>query len=234
MVAILVALMFITFVLIDLIVQKLEARPERVPSRNESHPLPVHSEVRPLVTGVPLGIPQGVYLSEDHTWFMRGLTGEVRVGADTLVAHAVGKPERVFLPKVGEFVKKDQPLFRLLQGTRILTISSSVSGKVVAANDRLQEHPELVASEPYGAGWVCAVVPTVLDEMAESIRFGAKAAAWLEGEFERFHEFVKARVSPDLALGVTSFDGGLAVPGCLAERDEEVWSAFEAEFLRPR
>jgi glycine cleavage system H protein len=234
MVAIFVTLTFITFVIVDLIVQKLEARTARVPSLNELRPLPVHSDAPPMTTGIPWEVPEGVYLSEDHGWFMPGSTGEVQVGVDTLIAHALGTLERVVLPKVGEFVKMGQPLFRLVQGGRVLKVPSSVSGKVVAVNDRLREHPELVASEPYGAGWVCAVVPTVLDVGTRSIRFGAKAAAWLEGEFDRFHEFIKARVSPDLALGATSFDGGLAAPGYLTGRGEEIWNAFELEFLRPK
>jgi hypothetical protein len=55
---------------------------------------------------------------------------------------------------------------------------------------------------------------------------------WLENEFVRFREFIFAQISPDLALGVTSQDGGLPAAGCLGELGPKAWSAFETTFLR--
>jgi len=234
MVAIFVALMFIGLVLADSVVQRLEARRGRMASRRLARARWGFPEGVPISAGFPWGLPQGVCLSQNHTWFRPASSGETRVGADALLAHALGTLDKVVLPRVGDPVKKGEPLFYLVSEGRVMTIPSTVNGKVVAVNDQLRERPELVVGEPYSAGWVCGVVPVVLDDGSGRMRFGAKAASWLEREFERFNEFIFARVAPDLALGETSLDGGLPAPGYLAELGDEGWSAFEAEFLRWR
>ena len=99
-------------------------------------------------------------------------------------------------------------------------------------NPALGDRPELVARDPYGAGWVCRIVSAYLDDGSGRMRWADKAAFWLECEFDRFCEFISARVSPDLALGATSLDGGLPQIGALTQLDDAAWSAFEVEFLR--
>jgi len=103
---------------------------------------------------------------------------------------------------------------------------------VMAVNTRLVDQPRLLSSDPYGSGWICNLNPTRVQEPAPSVRFGEQAAMWLENEFVRFREFIFAQVSPDLALGVTSQDGGLPAVGCLGELGPAAWGAFEADFLQ--
>jgi glycine cleavage system H protein len=234
MVAIFVALMFIGLVLVDLILQRAEARRAAVASQRarDMGIVPRSGEMAGVGT-FPSVIPQGVYFSEAHAWFRPTASSEVHVGADALIAHAIGGLDQVTLPKPGDFVKKGQPLFRLVRDQRSLTISSSVTGKVSAVNDRLRDHPEHVANEPYGAGWVCTIIPTILDDGSGGLRLGEKAAFWLECELERFREFVSSQILPDLELGATSQDGGLPAAGALSLLDEKAWAAFETEFLRP-
>jgi hypothetical protein len=57
-----------------------------------------------------------------------------------------------------------------------------------------------------------------------SLHLGAKAA--------RFQEFISLQVTLDLALGLTSQEGGVPAPGVPAQFDNEVWKRFEQEFLR--
>jgi len=217
MVALFVALMFVGFVLTDLVVQLVRAR--RAPA------------------GVPADsvwdIPRGFYLSEGHTWSCLESSLGMRVGADALVAHALGAVENVILPKLGELVESGQTLFGLTRQGRELKIPSSITGHVVALNPRLAKRPQLVASDPYGCGWVCAIPPVRPDGSSASIRSGEKAALWLEREFHRFREFLSKQVSPDLAVSVTYPDGGLPVVGSLSEIPPSGWRAFETEFLSP-
>jgi glycine cleavage system H protein len=232
MVAILVALIFVSCVLLDAVLQKIEARralsaaPRPVPMKTAP------AVAMPQVGSFPWAVPQGFYLSEGHAWFKSDPSGEVRVGADALVARALGTLEKVVFPKAGDLVRKGQPLFYLVHEGNVLTVSSSVTGRVIAINPALRDRPELVARDPYGSGWVCRIVSAYLDDGSGRMRFGDKAAFWLECQFDRFCEFISARVSSDLALGLTSLDGGLPVVGALTQLDGAAWSAFEAEFLR--
>ena len=231
MVAIVVALMFVGLVLTDLVLQKAYARRQGAPIPQAARARKALLERRARPGSFPWEIPQGVYLSEGHAWFRPDPSGEVSAGADALLAHALGTLDHVTLPKVGETVRRGEPLFYLVHEGRALTVSASVTGKVLATNDRLRAEPELVAQEPYGDGWVCKVVPAYLDDGSGRMRFGEKAAFWLECEFDRFCEFIGAHIPADLALGATSLDGGLPAVGSLTQMSDEAWNAFEASFL---
>jgi glycine cleavage system H protein len=214
MVALFVALMFIGFLLVDLIVQRVRIQQSAV------------------AAGLPWKIPEGLYLSEEHTWFRPDSSMGVRVGVDALLAQALGVVEKVVLPRLGDQVKAGQPLFHLENRGCDLRIPCSITGKVVALNPRLEKRPELAAKDPYGSGWICAITPAQSNGGPGPMRSGEKAAFWLEREFHRFQEFLSTQVSPDLAVGLTSQDGGLLEVGALTQLGQGVWSAFEAEFLR--
>jgi len=212
MVALFVALMFIGFLLTDAIVQRVGGKT--------------------AASGEPAWeIPQGIFLFEGHSWSHPDSSLGVRVGVDALVAHAVGSVEKVILPKLGEVVKAGEPLFRLERQGRRLIVQSSVTGRVVALNTRLGKRPDSVAKDPYGSGWICAITPTQSDASPGGMRYGQKAADWLEQEFHRFREFLSLQVSPDLAVNTTFADGGLPTIGALAELLPTGWRAFEASFL---
>jgi len=214
MVALFVALMFIGFVLADAIVQQVGRK--------------APASVEPV-----WDIPQGFYLFEGHSWSRPDSSVGVRVGADALVAHALGIVEKVVLPKLGQAVKTGQPLFRLERQGCGLNVRSSITGRVVAVNTRLGNRPHAVAKDPYRSGWICAITPTHSDDNHDGMRTGQKAANWLEQEFYRFREFLSMQVSPDLAVNVTCPDGGLPANGSLAELPLAGWGAFEAAFLAP-
>ncbi|MGD0325445.1 MAG: glycine cleavage system protein H, partial [Terriglobia bacterium] len=171
---------------------------------------------------------------EGHTWFHPDSSVGLRVGADALVARALGAVEKVVLPKLGEQVKAGQPLFQLQYHGCDLKIPSSITGHVAALNPGLGKRPELVAQDPYGSGWVCAITPTQSDGGSGAMRSGEKAAAWLEQEFHRLREFLSLQFSPDPALSVSYPDGGLPAVGSLTHLGSGGWRAFEAEFLRPQ
>ncbi|MGO8736213.1 MAG: glycine cleavage system protein H [Terriglobia bacterium] len=217
MVALFVALMFIGFLLVDRFVQTLQARRAAVSAPAD----------------LLWNVPKGFCLAEGHTWSRPDASVGVRVGADALVAHALGAVEKVVLPKVGELVQAGQPLFQLEHQGCDLRIPSSITGHVVALNPGLGKRPELVGQDPYGSGWICAITPTQPDDGSGGMRSGEKAAAWLEQEFHRFREFLSLHVPPDLAVSVTYPDGGLPAVGSLNQLARGGWRAFESEFLRP-
>ena len=239
MVAIFVALMFIGLVLIDLLVQRLEARRARTGefawnlARGDERPL---SLAQRQAAPAPWSVPEGVHVSEGHAWFRSEGQSELLTGADALVGQVLGTASSVIPPEVGSQVKAGRPLFQVKVNGRVMALASPVTGTVVAVNRRLKECPGLVADEPYGEGWVCAILPTLpeLKEGAAEWQSGTRAAAWLELEFDRLRKFVLGQIAPDPALGLTSPDGGLPARGCLTQFDGSVWSAFEREFLRLR
>jgi glycine cleavage system H protein len=227
MVAIFFAFMFVSLVLTDLAVEKWRAW------RVAHSVLATCPTAEMMAYGLePLcQIPEGVCLANQHTWVKPDPTGGLAVGADALIVRAVGTVRRIVLPKVGDQVTAGQPLFRLEHNGCAITIPSALTGRVMAVNNHLVDQPELLNSDPYGSGWVCYLSPTRVDEPFPKVRFGEQAAMWIENEFKRFQEFIFAQLSPDLALGATSQDGGIPAAGCLSEMGPLSWSAFEAKFL---
>ncbi|MGD0220713.1 MAG: glycine cleavage system protein H [Terriglobia bacterium] len=228
MVAIFVAFMFVSLVLMDLAIEKWQAWRVAHPSLSTSP----RARVMEYRFDALCQVPEGIHLSNHHTWVKPDPTGGLEIGADTLIVRAVGAVRRIVLPKVGDQVTVGQPLFRLEHNGCAVNIPSALTGRVMAVNNRLADQPELLTSDPYGSGWVCHLTPTRVEETAPSVRFGEQAAMWLEEEFVRFSEFIFAHISPDFALGATSQDGGLPAVGYLRELGPTAWSAFEASFLR--
>ncbi len=225
MVAIFVALMFVGLVLVDLVLHKVEAR--RAVARQARE---IASEVR--APDARWAVPQGVLIGEHHAWTKPDARLGIQVGAAALVAHALGTVDRIVLPAVGQEFEAGQPLFHVERRGRTLAIPSSLTGKVVAVNAQLERRPALVAEVPYGEGWVCAITPTRATNGTSLARSGLQATRWLAEEFNRFRDFISLQIAPDLAVGLTSQDGGLPTSGALAHLRAEAWKSFESEFLR--
>ncbi len=151
---------------------------------------------------------------------------------DRLIAYALGTVERIDLPQAGDHITAGRPLFHLEKDGRSLTVPSAVAGTVGSVNARLHHAPRLIISDPYGEGWICRVIPSNFGAAAPPARWGKQVSHWLESEFSRLGEFLSAQMPPEFALGITSQDGGLPIPGCLDHLPKTAWSEFEAEFLK--
>lgn len=230
MVAIFVALLFLGFILADLLVQRVAARRNQGVRSREGAATPVSP---PLSWSAPRWeVPEGVHVASGHSWLRPDADGGITLGADPFLGYVLGSVRHVVLPRVGAHLKKGDPLFHLALYGGSLTVASPVEGIVVSVNGGLEEQPGLATEQPYDNGWVCSILPDRPWNAFSGIVSGSRAAAWLDREFRRFCEFVSGQASHDLALGVTSPDGGLAAPGCLGYLDPGAWAAFEVQFLR--
>jgi len=229
MVALLVALMFVSLVLIDMGIEKWKTWRAAGPARAQTR----------AAQAVAAGwaewcqVPEGVHLANQHIWIKPDPAGGLEIGADALIAHAIGAVQRIILPKVGDQVAAGQPLFRLERNGCAVKIPAALTGRVMSVNGRLRAHPDLLSSDPYGSGWVCSLVPLRVEQPGpRAIRFGEQAVTWLAQEATRFADFILGQTPPDLALGATNLDGGFPAVGCLGELGPAAWSAFEDSFLR--
>jgi glycine cleavage system H protein len=103
--------------------------------------------------------PDDLKYTAEHEWLRTPgeAAGSVRVGITDYAQDALGDIVYVQLPEVGETVTAGAAVGELESTKSVSDVYSPVSGEVVARNEALDATPELVNSDPYGAGWLFEV-----------------------------------------------------------------------------
>jgi len=103
--------------------------------------------------------PDDLKYTAEHEWVRTpGETaGSVRIGITDYAQDALGDIVYVQLPEVGETVTAGAAVGELESTKSVSDVYSPVTGEVVARNETLDATPELVNSDPYGAGWLFEV-----------------------------------------------------------------------------
>lgn len=122
-------------------------------------------------------IPDDLRYSAEHEWVREpgAAEGSVRVGITHYAQDQLGDIVYVQLPDVGLPVTAGEPIGELESTKSVSDVYAPLSGEVVAVNDALADAPELVNSDPYGAGWLFEVVPTKpteLDDLLDATSYG--------------------------------------------------------------
>jgi glycine cleavage system H protein len=103
--------------------------------------------------------PSDLRYSSDHEW-AKSENGTVRVGITDYAQDALGDVVFADLPKVGTSVSVGGVMGEVESTKSVSEIYAPVSGTIAAVNDALTSSPELVNSDPYGAGWICEITMT--------------------------------------------------------------------------
>jgi len=185
---------------------------------------------RPVSAFAPVGVPLGVFLHSGHSWAGLKTSGEMRVGIDEFLTQAMGGVDRVDLPKVGRHVERGESLVTLWTHSRALSVPSPVSGIVVSVNRSLKRSSMAIDNDPYGAGWLAAVLPSDQRQAVSELRVGADAVRWLRRETQRFVDFIARQAAPG-PIGVVLADGAHPVVGTASSLDDGGWSRFTQEFV---
>ncbi|GGG10939.1 glycine cleavage system H protein [Rhodococcoides trifolii] len=99
-------------------------------------------------------IPTELKYTAEHEWVQRTGPTAVRVGITDFAQSQLGDVVFVQLPTVDEAVASGESLGEVESTKSVSDIYSPLSAKVVAVNGELDGDPELVNSDPYGAGWL--------------------------------------------------------------------------------
>jgi glycine cleavage system H protein len=123
----------------------------------------------------------------DADVWARRAGNRVRIGLTDFLQQKSGDVGFVNLKAVGTTLAANDELAALETIKVDLVVPSPLAGKIVAVNDALAEHPELVNRDPYGAGWLVEIEPTNIADYdalldAETYLPQMKARAELERE----------------------------------------------------
>ncbi len=126
-----------------------------------------------------MNVPKDLFYTKEHEWArVNGKTAHV--GITDHAQAALGDITFVGLPKKGEVLKKTGTSATVESVKAASDVYTPFSGKVIATNDELSAHPELVNKSPYDKGYFFSM--EISDESEKSGLMDAKAyAAYLEG-----------------------------------------------------
>ena len=114
-------------------------------------------------------IPPDLHYTAEHEWVRRSGDDTARVGITDFAQSALGDVVFVQLPDVGTEVTAGESFGEVESTKSVSDLYAPVSGKVSAVNGDLEGSPQLVNSDPYGAGWLLDVQVSDVAELESAI-----------------------------------------------------------------
>jgi glycine cleavage system H protein len=103
-----------------------------------------------------VNVPDDLLYSTDHEWVR--VDGDVAtVGITDYAQDALGDVVFVNVPAVGLQVTAGQSFSEVESTKSVSDIYAPVGGSITAVNESLDQDPQLLNTDPYGAGWICAI-----------------------------------------------------------------------------
>lgn len=114
-------------------------------------------------------IPPDLHYTAEHEWVRRSGDDTVRVGITDFAQSALGDVVFVQLPDVGAELTAGESFGEVESTKSVSDLYAPLSGKVSAVNADLESSPQLVNSDPYGAGWLLDVQVSDVAEVESAI-----------------------------------------------------------------
>jgi glycine cleavage system H protein len=122
-----------------------------------------------------MNFPEELRYSEEHEWV--SVDGaRARVGITDFAQDSLGDVVYVELPDVGANVLAKASCAEIESTKSVSEIYSPVTGTIVEVNSSLDDAPEQVNADPYGAGWIFVVDmadPGELDTLLDAAAYRA-------------------------------------------------------------
>jgi len=100
--------------------------------------------------------PDDLQYSPEHQWVR--LEGDsARVGITFFAQQQMRDLVYFELPKVGDKVRAGQPYGTMESVKAVSDINAPLTGEVIEVNETLEDAPQQVNQDPYGAGWTMRI-----------------------------------------------------------------------------
>ena len=124
-------------------------------------------------------IKEGLYYTKDHEWAQVLEDGIVLVGITDYAQKELGDLAYVELPEVGKEVTKGDVLCEVESVKAVSEVYAPVSGEVIEANKELEDAPEKINEDPYGA-WIAKIKPSNPEEELKELMDANAYAEYLK------------------------------------------------------
>jgi glycine cleavage system H protein len=123
-------------------------------------------------------VPEGMYYTKEHEW-IRVEGDEIVIGITDHAQNALTDIVYIELPGDDEELEEMEE-FAIVESVKSASpIFAPLAGQVTAVNDELDDAPELLNTDPYGAGWIIRMrlsnpeaVSTLMDAAAYKAEIG--------------------------------------------------------------
>jgi len=106
-------------------------------------------------------VPIELRYTKEHEWIQELTATRFRIGITDYAQAALGDIVYIQLPKMGSDVAADKVCGEVESTKSVSEIYAPITGKIVLVNEKLESNPEVINSDPYGAGWIAEIeIPT--------------------------------------------------------------------------
>ena len=107
--------------------------------------------------GNGMNYPDELRYHREDTWARTENDGTVRIGITDFAQNQLGDIVFVDLPEPGVEVILGEAFGEIESSKTVADLIAPANGVVVQVNTELEQKPELVNADPYGAGWIALI-----------------------------------------------------------------------------
>ena len=111
-----------------------------------------------------MNVPTDLKYFESHEW-VRVEGDVVKVGITDFAQRQLADLTYVDLPQVGTQISAGDDLAVVESVKAASDVYAPISGAIVEVNDALESGPEVINSDPFGAGWLFVIEPSDASEL---------------------------------------------------------------------
>ena len=132
--------------------------------------------------------PDDLKYEKNHFWAK--VEGDLVVtGATEFISKQAGDITFVDLPEEGDELTQGKPYGSIESGKWVGRIYAVISGEVAEVNELLEDEPEKMNEEPYGAAWICKIRPSNLEgDMASLMSPDESFKNFIKDEIKKIEE----------------------------------------------
>ena len=110
--------------------------------------------------------PKVLKYTKDHEW-LRIEGDNAYVGITKFAQGELGDIVFVDVDTQGEMLEKEEVFGSLEAVKTVSDLFMPINGEVLAFNEKLEDEPELINTDPYGEGWIIKIVISDVSELDE-------------------------------------------------------------------
>ena len=120
-----------------------------------------------------MNIPENLKYTKDHEW-IKAEGGEAIIGITDFAQGELGDIVFIEVETVGEELDKEETFGTIEAVKTVSDMFMPISGEVLEFNQKLEDTPELINSDPYGGGWIIKIKiknASELDDLLSSTEY---------------------------------------------------------------